>query len=329
MDRSYAILGVKEDATKQQVRDAYERRLKKYKAADYDDEPEYAARKIAELKNAYERAYKLAGGADVSADTGSDVSGQVRPKPSASHVKAHRDDDKGKFFEREIHPERKYNKKICPADIGAGLKSLGENLGGSISKTFSEHTGKSTYRPRKNRPANEKTMLIKILSIAVAILTIGGAVLGIISDYDPVESDYSIEYVNQDDKMIHTIALDSRDYIYENFRIPADDEITGSGNEEKDLKQAADEFAQKYAGRNSIEEWTDYLNKTYPDNFWTEYTDPIDMQLEDILRFYDFESYYYAEGFVNPYTDEIFESLYDYIDFLNEYYHRELEDSIV
>lgn len=61
MDRNFLMLGLKEDATKEQVKAAYARRLVKYKSADYEDDPEYVRRKIAELNAVYEKAYRMAG----------------------------------------------------------------------------------------------------------------------------------------------------------------------------------------------------------------------------------------------------------------------------
>ena len=60
MDRNFALLGLREDATKEQVKEAYGRRLAKYKSADYADDPEYVKRKIAELNEAYTKAYSRA-----------------------------------------------------------------------------------------------------------------------------------------------------------------------------------------------------------------------------------------------------------------------------
>lgn len=55
MDKSqyYRILGVREDATQEQIRSAYAVRLSRLKSSDYEDEPEYAMRKIKELQHAY------------------------------------------------------------------------------------------------------------------------------------------------------------------------------------------------------------------------------------------------------------------------------------
>ena len=61
MNRNFAILGLSEDATKEQVKQAYDLRVRKYKSSDYDDDPDYVRRKLAELKSAYDAAYSAAG----------------------------------------------------------------------------------------------------------------------------------------------------------------------------------------------------------------------------------------------------------------------------
>ncbi|MEE0516035.1 MAG: hypothetical protein UC961_10325, partial [Emergencia sp.] len=56
MDRDFALLGLREGASKEEIRAVYERRLAKYKTADYADDPDYVRRKREELKAAYESA---------------------------------------------------------------------------------------------------------------------------------------------------------------------------------------------------------------------------------------------------------------------------------
>ena len=53
MNSDYIMLGLREDATLEDAKVAYEYWKKKYKAADFDDEPEYAKRKIRALGEAY------------------------------------------------------------------------------------------------------------------------------------------------------------------------------------------------------------------------------------------------------------------------------------
>lgn len=61
MNKYFSLLGLREDAGKDDVKAAYERRVRKYKSSDYDDDPEYVRKKLAELKEAYEQAYRMAG----------------------------------------------------------------------------------------------------------------------------------------------------------------------------------------------------------------------------------------------------------------------------
>lgn len=61
MDRDYLLLGVRKNASREQIQKAYERQLLKYKSADYEDEPEYVRRRINELNAAYNRMYSKAG----------------------------------------------------------------------------------------------------------------------------------------------------------------------------------------------------------------------------------------------------------------------------
>lgn len=55
MDRNYyyRILGVRDDATAQQIKQGYEERVKRLKSPDYADDPEYVDRKLKEAAYAY------------------------------------------------------------------------------------------------------------------------------------------------------------------------------------------------------------------------------------------------------------------------------------
>ena len=55
MERIYAyrLLGLQEGASQKQIDAAYDERRRKYKSPDYQDEPEYAARKMREIQEAY------------------------------------------------------------------------------------------------------------------------------------------------------------------------------------------------------------------------------------------------------------------------------------
>ena len=55
MDRSYyyRVLGAREGASAQQIKQAYEERVKRLKSPDYADDPEYVDRKLKEASEAY------------------------------------------------------------------------------------------------------------------------------------------------------------------------------------------------------------------------------------------------------------------------------------
>ena len=55
MDKSYycRVLGVREDASVQQIKQAYEERVKRLKSGDYADDSEYVSRKLGEAAYAY------------------------------------------------------------------------------------------------------------------------------------------------------------------------------------------------------------------------------------------------------------------------------------
>lgn len=49
----YRLLGLRDDASSQQIKDAYENKIRKLKSDDYADDPEYVARKLSEVRHAY------------------------------------------------------------------------------------------------------------------------------------------------------------------------------------------------------------------------------------------------------------------------------------
>lgn len=89
MDRArcFSILGLSENATKEQVKRAYGRKLATYKGPNYADEPAYAERKMAQLHQAYEEAYALAG-SDADAVTASRIELDVQQLPKKKTAKS-------------------------------------------------------------------------------------------------------------------------------------------------------------------------------------------------------------------------------------------------
>ncbi len=123
MDRArcFSMLGLSENATKEQVKRAYGRKLATYKGPNYADEPAYAERKMAQLHQAYEEAYALAS-SDVNPDTSSRIERDVQllPKKKAaksSHLlDAERDEEDSNKREKfhqwlERRDDKKQNRK--------------------------------------------------------------------------------------------------------------------------------------------------------------------------------------------------------------------------
>ena len=64
MKKCFEILGLGENATKEQVQQAYDRKAARYSNDLYLEDPKYARKKLQELKQAYKEACRLAGKTD-------------------------------------------------------------------------------------------------------------------------------------------------------------------------------------------------------------------------------------------------------------------------
>lgn len=60
MKQCFEILGLDENATREQIQEAYDRKAARYSGDLYAEDPKYAKRKLKELRQAYEEAYRLA-----------------------------------------------------------------------------------------------------------------------------------------------------------------------------------------------------------------------------------------------------------------------------
>lgn len=345
MDRSFAILGIREDATKQQVKEAYERRMKKLKTADYADDPEYAARKIAELRQAYDRAYSLASGADVDGSSSS-----AGGKATASHMKAHRENrresDNDGIFDRELHPEREYNKPCGLAgtvknaanleDMKSELKGIAKNIK-KTAEDFRDSTeqekgaGKKTKRvfADSRKVDMDKKTMSRIVSIAVALITIAGAFLPMLSHFE--REDYYVPesfvhtYTSEEDELLYETAQRVNSFMNDNFGYGSYGEIEQDTDEE--MKPAVDKFIQIYTEWDSIEEATETLYLRYEDYYYAaDAESSVKTQIETFLEFFEFEPYDYALGFENPFSGTKILTISDYMNFLNDYYENELQE---
>lgn len=60
MKQCFDMLGLDEKATREQIQEAYDRKAARYRGDLYAEDPKYAKRKLKELRQAYEEAYRLA-----------------------------------------------------------------------------------------------------------------------------------------------------------------------------------------------------------------------------------------------------------------------------
>ncbi len=136
MDYNYTLLGLREDATLEDAKSAYEYWKKKYKAADYDDEPEYARRKIAQLTEAYSNVCnRIAGYVPIDIKDSNATKNKVKaiqPK----RLKTSEDN----FFSEPFETDKivKENRKYHSESNGLNIAGKGSFLDGlkSVAKDF-------------------------------------------------------------------------------------------------------------------------------------------------------------------------------------------------
>lgn len=136
MDYNYTLLGLREDATLEDAKSAYEYWKKKYKATDYDDEPEYARRKIAQLTEAYSNVCNKIAGYVPEDDKGSDTVKSKIKSIQPKRLKKSEDDFISERF--ETNKTAKENRKYHSESDGLNIAGKGNFLDGlkSAAKDF-------------------------------------------------------------------------------------------------------------------------------------------------------------------------------------------------
>lgn len=326
MDRNFALLGLNEGATKAQVQQAYERRLKKYQSSDYDDEKEYANRKIRELKAAYEIALSRA-------ETGSSASAEADRYPARGDGRSQeRKTYSSQLRERNGIEKNKERKSLEKPDLSA-LKNKAKEAKRSLQQYQKEEKafetevekdsssiptigGKST-----NNPEKAKSAVSLVLSLIIAL--VGMFTMCDSDDNGYPEEDYNTGYSyafqTEDEQQIFDTALDAGTNLTEQSLEFIDEEERETDNQEE-LQEQADLFARNYIGKDTIAQVVDDLFERY-DEFFTNSSDIVEAQVEETLLFYGFESLDLAQDYCNPYdNEEPIQNLTDYLIFLNGYY---------
>lgn len=360
MDRNFALLGLREDATKEQVKEAYGRRLAKYKSADYADDPEYVKRKIADLNEAYTKAYNRAGGGMGGAAKPAENAGRGfhdAEKAGSTHrkVKEQRYAQKRREMEdEEFHPLQKLKMEKSQQEEGEGrqafrkpdlssLKTKAEEFRDNIKENFKENlggteeTGETDVPPpsigdaaqssRKKDTAYSEVdgsagKIIVVVFVAIIMLVTAMCDGSDTTNYydEDWDSSYYSSDYNDEDWEIANMAESVRSVIFEELEI-ADDIVEIEDDEEK-LRRAADQFAQHYTGCDTI---ADLCGDLYmrAGAFSASEGDDAFYQVDEVLRYYEFPALEDVIGYINPYTGKSIKNRTGYLRYLNRYYEEE------
>jgi len=375
MDRNFALLGLREDASKEQVKAAYERRLSKYRAADYADDPEYVRRKTAELTQAYKEAYRKAGDGGqrqepaklppLSQKRHVSVSEREEEKRAAeSRRKKHREYEKKlrDIDEEERHPldrlrmERKEPEEKKPfegfskPDLSV-LKNKAQELRQQISENmkddedsfedaeeqvsaFEETEDKKgqaearldtagntvTRQPKENSMDGKSITSIigAVVTIVIALISLG--IGGADESYDSWEETpyyYEEDYSEDDAKVLEQGRQITA--LFESGELEYDENWEYAETDEAKLEKAANRFAKRYTGYETMGELSDSLYERVG-SFSARSDNSLDYQVGEVLYYYEFPSMDWACGYINPYTGETMTELTGYLKYLNRYW---------
>lgn len=153
MDKSYyyRVLGAREGASAQQIKQAYEERVKRLKSPDYADDPEYVDRKLREAAEAYR---VVLGGSAPSAE-------KQRKK---SYEKLKDSMEKGETS-RSTKPRRTVRdaSQNAAADVAAQVSAAGKKLKKKADKTIGSV---SDSKDAKSVVGIAVSVLIAVISLA-------------------------------------------------------------------------------------------------------------------------------------------------------------------
>ncbi|MGN0659993.1 MAG: hypothetical protein ACI4LA_10375 [Emergencia sp.] len=353
MNRSFALLGLREDASKDEVKAAYERRLQKYKSSDYEDDPDYVRRKIAELKEAYADAYSRAGTQSIYArddfdrntDYSSGNSGSDRRSSGSGaedsmqkkHAAMHREEDRQRRnqLKKRIEANEKRKDRIEDEEKGS-LFSRSD----SPEDRSEEKPRTVSYAParpaRKKRAKSGETAKAKGISLAVGIIIVLSGVFMTMCDGSDPFYDYDYDYTDYDDydgyegynyaftrdldQQIFDTAMDTADLLFDTGLDDSWGEEYVESSEEE-VTEEADRFVQNYMGEKDLDAAVSFLHEEYSD-FWADTSYSASEKISQILGFYGFLYPDTAEGYINPYTDEPMTNMAEYLEFLNTYFQK-------
>lgn len=325
---AFILLGLHEDATQKQVKDSYERWVKKYNAADYADDPEYVRKKKEQLK----KAYNIASG--------------YAPQDERFD---HHDHDHQLDFDEDDHgscdiygdDERKASDsddefvrewKELGASISEGFNSIKEKISGEVSAGKRRTLSGKKYRKNNDRkpgstpPVLEKiSKIIAVLAILIPLATMCGE-MGTMVSYGP-DVDFETEdenvYISSSEDYLASVATD----ITYDFDGWADYGVYEEEPTDKaELKKLANEFAKisSYGEYETLGAQADYIATQYYDVLSDEEINALQGdstydKIEAVLNFYGFPPLSDVIGAELPDGDQVIASMKDYLTYINRY----------
>lgn len=345
MNRDFSILGLREDATKEQVKQAYGRKVAKYRAADFADDPAYANKKIAQLKSAYERAYAIAGTPAVKHSSRETISepSVIRPvdRPKAYERKKPDYDDFQRGRHKSTDKEESHIRIPDLHKLQNVAKSGTQEIKSALSKKIDDFNRKGDVKAEKAEPyINNSTeltpapindtnnwgvvkVIIGIIIAVVVLLTQCGDDGGFIEDEDGYSTEYTFDYTTEQDMQIHRWAEDITDVIYNSDMAASFD---NTDYIEEELRKVSDKFAKRYLGTENVEEKASELFSSY-EEFPIDDNGDLTEIVSEILAFYGFPRTDDAVGYINKYDDDVITNPVEYLRYLNQYYYYEIREN--
>ncbi|MBR3756307.1 MAG: hypothetical protein IKK48_04280 [Firmicutes bacterium] len=296
MKQYFEILGVGENATLEQIQDAYERKVTRYSNDVYLDDPKYAKKKLKELKQAYEEACRLAGKTDKGGLD--EILEDFEEKPNV---------------DIDENPEE-YMKQLYHKHLGRSVN----RVSGAQRDQRRRHVVNKYGRSKANKAAIV-VMLLLAAVFSIMILVVSCDLSGFhVSEMKNI-SEYKKSEIADRDKAV----WEASQQIYQLYRekMEFDAGIVQGGEDigNPSLPENADYFAQTFWKMETIGAVSDYLAETY-EGYPADGNDTTVIQLDAIMLFYVFPTFDETRYTNNPYTGEEIWEYTEHISFLLDAY---------
>lgn len=350
MNRNFALLGLREDADREAIKAAYERRRAKYKSADYSDDPDYVNRKLAELKIAYENALAAAKDGAGKTEPEKESSGRTYSQWETETISRKQDD---KQYRREKEKNHKSNasdmQKAGRFERVSTLKEKAEEMGAkaaakakeadkiinaaSQDNAFSENNPHkeqkkevSFGRPYGNLPGNKKFLPLGIMAAVLVFSLFLNFISGFDSDdtyFDDSYTDYAENY-SDEDYAVHEMAEEIL-----NTAMGTELEYAAGWSYKEcigaEIKKYADRFVKLYTSYDTLAELCDHLYMD-TDDFYVSDIGNAEEQAAEVLNFYGFPPFELLQGYTDPYSGQPIDSWKAYFKYLNGYYREHFKE---